>query len=272
MLSALHAVARILEPQADAFTLPWTKLRRQHVQALRARLIERYSPRSVNRSLSAVRGVLREAWRMGQLKAETYMQAIDVKSMAHSTMPEAGRSLSEDEIDRLLAACTGPAGVRDAALIVLMYAAGLRRAEVPALDVEDYEKKTGGLQIRGKGGKYRTVYVPSGWRKQVEQLIAQRDAGPLFVRYAKSKALNRRLGLVGVNHVLYELRRASGVTEFTPHDLRRSFATHLLDKGADLNVVADLMGHASIETTRIYDKRGEAAKQKAVELLNPKKK
>lgn len=266
MESALHAIARILE-HPDAFSTPWGKLRRQHTQALRVELIERYSGRAVNRCLAALRGVLREAWRMGLMTAEQYARAVDVKSIPKGALPQAGRTLTEVEINRLL----DVANVRDAAMVVLMYAGGLRRVEVPQLDAPDYDRETGGMLIRGKGGKYRTIYIPSGWRSHVERLVDERKEGPLFVRYARSKPTARRLGLVGVNHALYELRRAAGIDEFTPHDLRRSFATHLLDRGADLNMVADLMGHASIETTRIYDRRGEAGKRKTVELLNPQK-
>jgi integrase len=267
MLSALNQAARLVHEDADAFTCPWIELRRKHMQALKQRLAEKYGPRSVNACLSAIRGVLREAWRDKKVSAEDYAEVKDVRLSPRSSFPTSGRALEEAEVTKLLDSCKGATAVRNRALLVVLYATGLRRVEVSRVDVESYHE--GVLyDVVGKGGKRRNVPVPTGWRVHLEKLIAQRHTGPMFVRYSGSRPTETRLGIIGINHVLEEIRYQAGVKHFTPHDLRRSFATHLIDRGADLNVVADLMGHASIETTRIYDRRGEAAKRKAVELLN----
>lgn len=272
MRCALDQIARMIEPMLDAHTFPWAAIGRRELAALKTRLMSRYGPRSVNRCLSAVRGVMRELWRDKRISAETYAEVKDVKALPRSSFPQAGRALEEEEIITLLEACIGPTGKRDRAMLVLMYAGGLRRAEIPPLTADAYDFETGALRVIGKGSKERIVYIPADWRSYIEELIYERlGAGILFARNSAAKT-PRRLGVVGINHILEEIRKRTGVIHVTPHDLRRSFATHLIDKGADLSVVADLMGHASIETTRIYDRRGEAAKKKAVELLNKKKK
>src|SRR5574341_586161 len=89
-----------------------------------------------------------------------------------------------------------------------------------------------------------------------------RAPGPLFVQPPEG-----RLSPDGVNDLIEPLRRRAGVEPFTPHDLRRSFGTHLLDRGVDLALVKELMGHADIQTTTIYDRRGDDAKRRAVLLL-----
>src|SRR5690606_19115375 len=121
--------------RAGVQTLDWSALRYPHVQALRTRLMATYAPATVNAMLAALRGVLKEAWRLGQLSAEDYQRAVDVPGVRGETLP-AGRDLQQGEILALVEAClrdTGPAGVRDAAIIGLLYTCGLRRAELAGL-------------------------------------------------------------------------------------------------------------------------------------------
>jgi len=126
---ALTTVADFLGKDVQA--VPWHQLHYQHMQAIRTQLAERYAPATANRILAALRGVLKEAWRLGLMDAETYHMAIDVQAVRGSTLPR-GRGLSQGEFRALFAVCsddTGPAGVRDAALLATLYAGGLRRSE-----------------------------------------------------------------------------------------------------------------------------------------------
>lgn len=126
----LRVVAELLsDNQADLITFPWTSLRFQHTMAIRTKLIERYKPATINRTLCAIRGVLKAAWRLGQMSIEDYQRAADVPSLISETLPK-GRELSPKEISALINNClTDPtmAGVRDRAIIALLYSCGLRR-------------------------------------------------------------------------------------------------------------------------------------------------
>jgi site-specific recombinase XerD len=153
-----------------------------------------------------------------------------------------------------------------------MFAGGLRRQEVSALDTASYDPVTGAIKVqRGKRGKFRETYLAAGYRPWLEPWFEyQKKCGcePLFVRWDRDKGpTTRRLGRAGVDYVLGELVTLSGVADLTPHDLRRTFATDLLENGADILMVQKLMGHSDVKTTAIYDRRGEKGKREAVEKL-----
>ncbi len=284
MLSGLHAVARLVDRDCDAQTLPWANLRFSHTNALRAKLIEIYAHRTVNRMMAAVRGVLKAAWRLDLMVTDDYIRAVDFKPVKTRGLPPSGRVVPTDEIGTLFGSTAGtkrlrknpprhrdPLAYRDQALLVVLYSAGVRRQEASALDVGDYDDKTGALTVRrGKGAKYRVAYIPEGYRSWLTPWIEyqrERKVEPMFVRWTRSGPTDKRLGRAGVDHVLHRLALEAKIPKLTPHDLRRSFATELLEHGADLLMVQQLMGHADVRTTSIYDRRGEAGKKKAVEKM-----
>jgi site-specific recombinase XerD len=163
---------------------------------------------------------------------------------------------------------TPAAAARAQAMLVMLYAGGLRRQEVSSLDVADYDQETGAVTVRrGKGAKSRIAYIPTAYRELLVPWLSARAAGPMFVRFNRYGVTTGRLGRKGINYLLEEIRTRSGVGPFSPHDLRRSFGTHLLDAGADILMVQELMGHSDLKTTKIYDRRGERGKQAAVEHL-----
>jgi site-specific recombinase XerD len=275
MKAAVDLVAAMLTSgAANAETLNWAGVRYQHAQAVRSGLAERYKPATVNKALSGLRGVLREAWRLGLTTSEDYRRAADLEAVKGESLPP-GRALSVGELKALLAACSmddSAAGARDAALLALLYGAGLRRSEAVALDVSDYDVATGMLVVRhGKGNRDRVVYATNGAADAMADWLAIRghDDGPLFLPVNKG-------GVVGGHRltgqaVLYILRRRAqqgGVTRLTPHDLRRTFISDLLDLGADISTVQRLAGHAQVTTTTRYDRRGEVAKRKAASMLH----
>ncbi len=137
MKSALETIATLLTSgRCTALTLPWPLLRAQHTLAVRAALAERYAPATANKMLSALRGTLKAAWRLGQMATDDYQRAIDLPPVRGETLPR-GCALSSGELGALFEACaedSSPAGTRDAALFAVLYGAGLRRAEVAALD------------------------------------------------------------------------------------------------------------------------------------------
>src|SRR5947199_2211095 len=163
MAQALGVVAGFLGQTVDA--LDWSAFRYQHTQAVRARLLETRSPGGANKILAALRGVLKEAWRLGQIDAETYHRAADLPSVRGERLP-VGRALTTRELQKLFRACAKderPAGRRDAALLAILYGGGLRRSEVVALDVTDYTPETTELRVReAKGQKDRIAYATNG--------------------------------------------------------------------------------------------------------------
>lgn len=273
MRQALDVIAGLLTgAQANALTCPWSALRFQHTMAVRARLAAEYQPATANKMLSALRGTLKMAWRLGQMSADEYGRAADLPAVRGQTLP-AGREIAQDELGALLQACAAdhtPAGVRDAALIGLLYTAGLRREEAASLEVGHYEVATGQLVVRGKGRKERTTYVLGTAATALATWLAVRggDAGALFCPITKTgKLLRRALTAQAIYNMLQKRARLAGVAACSPHDLRRTFVSDLLDAGADIVIVAQLAGHAHVQTTARYDRRPEAAKKRAASLL-----
>lgn len=253
-------------------SFPWHLLRAEHTSLIREALVARYSPATVNKSLAALRRVLAEAWRMGQMSSDDYHRAADVAGIKSERLP-AGRSVSGGELRALFGACApGPAGQRDAAALAILYGGGLRRAEAVALELADFDATEASLTVRsGKGRKDRTAHLPTGAVVAIQKWLSSRGEAPgalltpvdrsgaVHVRPMSTQALYARLG---------HLSEAAGVSHLSPHDLRRSFVSDLLDGGADIALVAGMAGHASVTTTARYDRRPEAAKARAASLLH----
>lgn len=271
---ALDVIAELVTPGSDALSFPWPGLRYQHVAAIRAQLAERYAPATANRILSALRRTVKECWRLGYLSAEDMARACDVPNVKGETLP-AGRGLSAGEITALMSDCTSdttPAGVRDAAMIAILYQGGLRRAELVGLTLADYDPTNGQIRVSGKGNKQRTAYITNGAARALAAWLDLRgfEDGPLFCRIGKGGLIHRDKGIgkQAVYNMLRKRGKSADVADFSPHDLRRSFVSDLLDAGADIATVAKMAGHASVTTTSRYDRRPEQAKQKAAELLH----
>jgi len=273
MRHALNASAQLLTNGAcDVMTLDWSKLRYQHTAALRAVFIDKYAPTTVNRMITALRCVLKEARRLKQISLEDYEDAIDIKFVKHTTLLQ-GRALTEQEISALIENCLNDSsltGVRDAAMISTLMA-GLRRSEVVALDVSDFDPNLGSLTVRqSKGRQDRITYLPTGATAAILNWLVVRgdEPGPLLYGINKyGYVLKRRLSDPTVMSVLEKRGKLANVAPFSPHDFRRTFISGLLDAGADVITVSRLVGHADMITTARYDMRGEAAKQKAVARL-----
>jgi integrase len=253
---------------------PWAQVRYVHAMALRARLSEQYAPATANKTLAALRRVLQEAFRLEQMAAEDYQRAILVP-VVKGQRERKGRMVTASEVLALLRACAvdpSPMGVRDGALLALLRGTGLRRAEIAALDVADYQAETGELHVRGgKGNKDRRVWVPSGTAHALERWLLLRglQAGPLFYRAYKGRQVStKRITAETVALVLATRAKEAGVVPCTPHDMRRTYLSDLLDAGADIATVQKLAGHEQVTTTAHYDRRGEAARRKAVELVH----
>jgi len=273
MRQALDTIADILTNTPDALACDWRLLRFQHVMAVRSHLVEHYAPATVNKYLSALRGVLKAAWLLGQLSAEDYQKAVSVDGVKSHRVPT-GREVERDEVARLLLACRQDesiTGVRDLAMIAMLYTSGLRRAEVVALDLANYLPEKARLTVRGKGQKERLVWLSAQANTLVQDWIIARQniPGPLFLPISRGKnVVTRRLSTQAVYYILKKRAEQADVANFSPHDLRRTFVSTLLDKGVDIATVSNMVGHANIQTTARYDRRGEVAKQAAAAQLD----
>lgn len=168
------------------------------------------------------------------------------------------RPISEEAIARLLAApekSSRPTAVRDKALLELMYATGMRASEVVSLNVSDLNLASGTVRCFGKGGKERIIPIyqravnalQAYLQKARMELVPGPDEQALFVNN-----LGHRLTRQGLWLLIKNYAEELGMSHVSPHTLRHSFATHLLDGGADLRNLQELMGHASITTTQVY--------------------
>jgi integrase/recombinase XerD len=211
-----------------------------------------FGARSSARQLSAIRGFFRFLVREKVVAGDP--TAILDRPKLSRRLP---RVLSFEEIERLLAApdLTKPRGVRDAAMMHLMYASGLRVSELVTLTVGDVDTKSGVVSALGKGGKRRLVPVGEAaldrlgaYLTDVRPQVATPKTTVLFV-----SPRGGRLTRQGFWKLLKRYARVAGITTpISPHKLRHSFATHLLRGGADLRAVQAMLGHADLGTTEIY--------------------
>jgi integrase/recombinase XerD len=244
-----------LSAAAAALGTPVERLDRRTLEEVVRRLMgEGRSPRSVARAVACFRGFFRFLVVSGHRQDNP---AVDVRApRAWKTLP---KFLSPDEVDRLLGApdTSEPRGVRDRALIELFYATGLRVSEMVSLRQQDLNLESGYLTCTGKGRKQRLVPIgdeASAWlRRYIKEgrpaLLGKRSSPRLFVNARGGAALSR----VGFWKILKAHGKQAGLPRtLSPHTLRHSFATHLLERGADLRAIQMMLGHSDLSTTQIY--------------------
>jgi integrase/recombinase XerD len=187
-------------------------------------------------------------------------------------------TLAEPEIGQLLAAAGGktPLEIRDRAIVELLYASGLRVSELCGARLENLDLEQGFIRVTGKGNKQRLVPVGSGARKALgrylqsgrPELVGKKTGGEVFLSVRGRKLTNQR-----VWQLLGELAKRAGIAKKVhPHMLRHSFATHLLQGGADLRVIQEMLGHADISTTQVYTHVDTRGLHKAHRQFHPRAK
>jgi integrase/recombinase XerD len=211
-----------------------------------------YRATSVVRALSSVRAFHRFLVREGQMRTDPTASVVRPKLPRSLPKP-----LSVEDVARVLAAPDGSAkGLRDRAVLETLYGAGLRISELVGLDVDDVDLEEGSVRVLGKGGKERDVPLGRFARDAVSAYLTR--VRPQFAtpRWRSALFLNQRGGRLtrqGCAGILAARAKEAGVKKkVSPHTLRHSFATHLLEGGADIRVVQELLGHASVATTQVY--------------------
>ena len=262
-----------LQAFADARTRPVESLDRHELEAFVRELMTRgLSPRSVARTVASVRGFFRFV-ALEQKREES--AAADLR--APRAWPALPNFLSLDEVDRLLAQpdTSKPRGLRDKAMLEVLYASGMRVSELVALKPGDLSLDEGYLTCVGKGDKERIVPVghdATDWlrrylREGRTALLHGRPSPWLFVN-----ARGGRLSRVGFWKILKTYGITAGITrQISPHVLRHSFATHLLERGADLRAIQVMLGHADLSTTQIYTHVLEARLRAVYDKYHPRR-
>ena len=230
------------------------------------------SPRSVARLVACVRGFYRFLVLDGHLPSSP---ADDLR--APRSWPALPRFLSIDQVDLLLSQpdANTPVGVRDRALLELLYATGMRVTELVSLEVGDVRLEDGFLTCLGKGAKERVVPIGRVATDWVRRYVASARPALLKGRASVFLFVNARGGLslsrVGFWKIIKKYGRQAGLTqELSPHVVRHSFATHLLERGADLRMIQTLLGHADLSTTQIYTHILEARLKAVYDEFHPR--
>ena len=235
------------------------------------------APASVARALVAVRGLHR-------FRVDEGVTALDPTDRVDRPRVPAGlpKALPEADVERLLAAVTGddPVARRDRAILEVLYGTGVRISELVGLSLSDLRLDDGVVRVFGKGAKERVVPVgryaraaldawlePSGRGAMVPERAARRsDADAVFLNQRGGRL--SRQGAWGVVRACASKAGLAG--SLSPHVLRHSCATHMLDHGADIRVVQELLGHASIATTQVYTKVSTERLRTAYEAAHPR--
>jgi integrase/recombinase XerD len=208
------------------------------------------SSTSLAKYLSHLRGLLEYAWRSGRAERNV----LDGFCLQDATPRTPPRSLTLEEAQRLIQACPRSSGLerRNRLMILLLYGCGLRTSELCALDLGHVNRERQELAVlKAKGDRPRTVPIPDGVYTELLAYLLERGGkrGALF----RTQARRRRIAPKDVATVVREAARRAGITgRVTARTLRHSFATHLMDRGVDLAVIASLMGHRSPTETGVY--------------------
>ena len=257
---------------AGARGAPVDSLSRADLEAfVRDRMAAGQAPRTVARAVACVRGFYRFLVRDGQIR-------IDPAGDLHAprAWPALPKFLSIEEVDRLIDQpdVSTPLGVRDRALVELLYATGMRVSELVAVRPADLNLQAGYLICLGKGSKERLVPMGSAAVDWIRRYI--RDGRPPLVggrtcEWLFVNARGTKLGRVGFWKILKKYALQAGLPhDISPHAIRHSFATHLLERGADLRTIQSLLGHADLSTTQIYTHIAEARLKAVYEQYHPR--
>jgi site-specific recombinase XerD len=269
MQSRLNRFAKLLQ-YSNWLEIPWREFDRPWLLLAKEALsVDQCSPDTINATFSMLKGIALQAWELQLISDHRFLRIKNTKSIRGERVPKR-RWLGKNDIVLLLDQCLADdriQGLRDAALLSLLYGCGLRRSEIVAINLEQLNENERAIRILGKGNKERMVYPPQrAWEMVSEWINDARgdEAGPLFCRIRKGGDITlERLTDQAVYYIIKRLVLLTGMENFSPHDLRGSFISFLLDHGEDIKTVADIVGHTDVRTTANYDRRGEQRKKTA---------
>lgn len=296
--SKLNQVARWFN-YADYQHCDWHLMRYDNVVKFIAHLKESgIQTVTINAYLCALKGVAQTAWNLGQVSDHDLMRIKAIKQLRGSRKP-VGKALTRQESKAMLSKCEGatPQFTRDRAILLLLLGCGLRRAEITRIELKNVYLEEGRIRLVGKGNKERDVFLNDAvlaavnrWIEVRKQIITDWNAkypyktgnagdgttGFLFGKWTRHYSyliVDRPLNPWTVGDIVKKYKSeaeeiAAGLKTVTTHDLRRTFATRLLEKNVDITTVKNLMGHSSITTTTFYDRRGDEAMRRATKEVD----
>jgi len=246
--------------------LLWKVRLEDYLQWLNRKREAGYSTQSINKELSHLRGLLDYTWRSGRADRNV-LDGLKLEGTHRERMP---KFLTPEEARRLVTGLSGGTREqrRDRLIVLLLYGCGLRTSELCQLDVGDADLERQELVVRhGKGDRERRIPVPEAvWTLVLAHLAEQKGRRGALVRTRKKR---RRVTAKDICEVVCAATKTAGLElEVTPKMLRHSFATHLMDRGVDMAVIASLMGHRSARETGVYLHRLPGKAEAAVELLS----
>ena len=206
-----------------------------------------FTPRSINRHISSLRAFYRYMLRHSYIEKDPMTRQGNLKEASHITIP-----YSEDELKRLLSLDiyeNDPNGHRNHMMIEVFYTLGVRRAELINIKKEDIDFSTSTIKIYGKGAKERIIPLPPSLKKSLHDYLSSQYAGTVYLFEENEKKLPETLVYRTINHYLSHV---TDKTKKSPHVLRHSFATHMIENGADISSVKELLGHSSLVSTQVY--------------------
>ncbi len=219
------------------------------------------APSTVNRALSVLKGFYGFMMKQGTVENNPFASIASLRKSG--VLPEV---LFESEVEGLLNTLEGDGddffAVRDRLILELLYSTGCRVSELVGIDITDISAKSGNVLVRGKGSKERIVFIGEAARGALADYLpyrrerikaANKDGSKALIINGRGKRITRR----SVGEIVRKYSRALGVPKnVSPHTFRHSFATHLLDHGADLRAVQEMLGHANLSTTQVYTHLG----------------
>lgn len=250
----------ILLGETDWTQIPWKRVTARETTMIRAILVEQTGLATVRLTMAMLRGVLKQAWRIGLISTDHYQRAIDTTPIQGASAP-IGRMLTAEEVRRLFEFAAGvprPRGAMFLALLALAIGGGLRRAEIAQLGINALADDNQHILVMGKGRKEAIQPLPAG-------------SGAFVAAWVEAMPLGAERMFpwdeVTLWRFIREIRQGAGVAKFTPHDLRRTYASHLFGK-TDLHTVQLLMRHASPVTTVGYDRREDEVRERVVQSID----
>ena len=265
----LNQIAREFGYQ-DFLDCRWEDVDQACVLGLKTRWeILKKAPSTINFALTVLRGVFKQMWLNETISEHTYAAVRSIRR-TRGSRDLRGRALTPDETAQIISHCEALGtlkGLRDAAIFAIGLGCGLRRSELCSIKVSNVNQEDHTIELIGKGNKMRRVFCnPAVWshltawisaRAQKEPKMTKDD--PLFCSIRRGGHIKTSKPLTddGIYRMMIDCAGSMGIKNFSPHDLRRTYATRLFKAGGDINLVRRAMGHNSVVTTQRYDLREE---------------
>lgn len=232
---------------------------------------------SINRAVASIRSMYRFLRRTGGIERDLFAAVRSLRT-AQRLPKFVDEGNMHTVVERVRSDLRGEEwlGCRNALIILMLYACGLRLAELVAIDLQHFEGDYASLRVRGKGDKERVVPIVENLRREIKQYVARFSTEKICKNPEKALFLSKRgerISRSDVQRSVARLLRECGVHgKVSPHVLRHTFATHLLNEGADLREIQELMGHSSLRATQVYTHNNIAQLQRAYFGAHPREK